>query len=185
VNRRSILQALLGLSATQLLPGQSASPVTNARLPLTAADAIAQGLSRFLSPAEFADFRQLGALLMPAFEGRPGAVEAEAPEFLDFLLGQSPADMQAIYRDGVRRLGAAAKDRYKKPFAQVNADEAGTLLSPLKEPWNYEEPKDPYARFLKAAKIAFYQATVNSRQWAASSRSRAGAGVGTYWLPIE
>ena len=122
---------------------------------------------------------------MPAYDGRPGALEAEAPEFLDFLLGQSPADVQSVYREGLRRLGATSKDRFKKPFAQLSAQEADALLAPLKEPWSYEEPKEVYPRFLRAAKIAVYQATVNSRQWATSSRSRAGAGVGAYWLPIE
>jgi hypothetical protein len=180
VNRRAILQALLGLGTAPALQLDAQET-----LALTPADAVAEGSRRFFDDNGFADFRHLGSLLVPAFESRPGAVEAEAPEFLDFLLSQSPPDLQAIYREGVRQLGAQARRRYDKPFAQLTVEQASPLLAPLEGPWTYEEPKEAQARFLRAAKIAMYQATVNSSQWAAAGRSRRAAGVGSYWLPVE
>ena len=106
---------------------------------------------------------------MPEFDGRPGAVEAEAPQFLDFLLSLSPPDVQQLYRNGLAQF-AKTKD-----------------ASPLNRPWSYEEPKDPYQRFLRAARTALYQATVNSKPWAdvMAQRSRGGSATGLYWLPVD
>ena len=139
------------------------------KIPLSAADAVAEGVPRFLSKAELATFADLARTLVPAFDGRPGAVEAEAPQFLDFILSLSPADVQQLYRAGLAQF-AKTKD-----------------ASPLNKPWSYDEPKDPYHRFLRAARTALYQATVNSKPWAdaMAQRTRGAAGTGLYWLPVD
>ena len=159
-DRRQLIAALLGVS----LP---AGAQEIGKIPLSAADAVAAGIPRFLSKAEFAAFQELALALVPAFDGRPGATEAEAPEFLDFLLSVSPAEVQQLYRAGLAQY-ARSKD-----------------LKPLAQPWTYEEPKDAYHRFLRAARNALYQATVNSKPWADSSTSRASSPTGLYWLPID
>jgi len=165
MDRRQVICAMLGVSASALsLPAQEIS-----KLPLSAADAVAQGLPRFLSKPELATFAELANALVPAHDGRPGALEAEAPQFLDFLLSLSPADVKKLYRDGLAQF-ARTKD-----------------CSPLNRPWQYDEPKDAYHRFLRAARTALYQATVNSKPWAdaMAQRSRGASPTGLYWLPIE
>ena len=144
-------------------------------IPTTAAEAVALGLPHFFSTTEFEAFSQLGDTLIPPFDSRPGAKLAEAPEFLDFLLGQSPADVQSIYKQGIA--------------VYIMRRKAGTeaALKELSEAWTHKGPASSYSKFLNAAKLAFYQATINSRQWAEamSTRSRSAAGLGSYWLPIE
>ena len=144
-------------------------------IPTTAAEAVALGLPRFFTTTEFETFSQLGDTLIPPFDGRPGALLAEAAEFLDFLLGQSSADVQALYKQGIA--------------TYILRRKAGTeaALKELSEVWTHKGPSSPYAKFLNAAKLAFYQATINSRQWSAamSTRSRSAGGIGSYWLPIE
>ncbi len=169
VDRRQIITALLGIST---LPDRGFSQ--DPTLPLSAADAVAEGWAKFLTPAEMKTFRQLGEALVPAYDGRPGALEAQAPEFLDFLLSRSGVEAQSLYRQGLARYAAKAD------------------LTPLNKPWTLgnapggaahpELLQDPYERFLRAAKQAFYQATVNSRQWAEASRGRGSSNL--YWLPI-
>lgn len=154
-DRRQAIYALLGLTSFDAV-GQ---------ITLSAPDQAAASQLEFFTKPELAALRELAGLLVPAYGERPGAIEAEAPEFLDFLLKQSPADAQQIYRQGLAQF-ARTKD-----------------LKPLEQPWTYEEPKDPYARFLRAAKIALYQATVNSRAFITAANSRGGSGL--YWLPIE
>ncbi len=171
MDRRQIIAALLGLGA---LPERGFSQEA-VKLPLSAADAVAEGWTKFLTPAELKTFRTLGAALVPPFEGKPGAIEAQAPEFLDFLLSKSGADVQALYRQGLARYAAKGD------------------LSPLNKPWTLgnapggaahpELLLDPYERFLRAAKMAFYQATINSREWAEASRGRGASGL--YWLPVQ
>jgi hypothetical protein len=170
MQRRSVLYGMLGLAP--VVSGWQREAV---QLPATAAEAVAMGLPKFFAPADFAAFAELGETLIPAYDGRPGAKEAEAAEFLDFLIGQSPADVQTLYRQGVAT------------YRQRRTAGVEAALKELEEPWTYQGPAESYARFLQAAKQAFYQATVNSRQWAAAmqGRSRAAAGVGSYWLPVE
>jgi hypothetical protein len=110
---------------------------------------------------------------MPPFNGRPGAIEAGVPRFLDFLLSQSPADRQTLYRQGLQA------------FAKLDASQAKQALAELQRPWTYAGPSDPLARFLRAAKDDILQATINSREWASSSRSRTAGGTSYYYFPIE
>lgn len=195
MKRRRMIQSVLGVSAASVLPSPLLSqppkplPVVddNAKLVLNAADTVAGAVTRFFEAEEFTALRRLGEILAPARQNLPGAVEAEAAEFLDFLIGQSPADRQTLYRDGVAHLNREARSRYGKSFADVSLTDADAILAPLRQPWTYEPPADPFARFLRAAKEDFLKATVNSRQWAmaASGGNRRGSGLNVYWLPIE
>jgi hypothetical protein len=120
-------------------------------------------------------------------DGTPGALEAKAPEFLDFLLSQSAADRQQLYRNGLDGLNTQAKKRFNKLFADVDPGQADTLLAPLRDPWTYDTPPDPVAAMLRAAKDDVRRATANSREWslaAVAGRTRGGGG-GLYWLPID
>src|SRR3984893_3597634 len=174
MKRRRMIQSVLGASAASALPiplfSQQQKPSAvldeNPKMAVSAADAVAEATPRFFDPEGFRALRHLGEILVPPRQNLPGAVEAEAAEFLDFLISQSPADRQTLYRDGVAQLNAQARSRYGKPFADVPAADADSILAPLHEPWTYQGPTDPYARFLQAAKDDFLKATVNSRQWA-------------------
>ena len=141
----------------------------------------------FFTAQQFAALRKLSDLLNPPMNGAPGALEAKAPEFLDFLLSQSSADRQQLYRIGLDGLNAQSRKRFTKPFADVDASQAEMLLAPLREPWTYDAPADPVAAMLRAAKDDIRRATTNSREWNLASvagRTRGGGG-GLYWLPID
>lgn len=170
MQRRSILYSMLGLA-----PAAMGWQSPDTQIPTTAAEAVSMGLPKFFSAPEMEAFAELGQTLIPQFDGRPGAKEAEAPEFLDFLLGQSPNEIKVLYKHGIATYLLRRK-------AGVDA-----ALKELREPWTYAGPSAPYAKFLQAAKLAFHQATINSRQWAEamSTRSRSAAGIGSYWLPVE
>ena len=195
MKRRRMLQAVLGASTASAAPvtlfsqQQKPTPAVdeNPKLPASAADAVAEVVTRFFDPESFRAFRHLGEILVPPRPNLPGAVEAEAAQFLDFLISQSPADRQTLYRDGVAHLNEQARSRYGKPFAEVSPADADSILAPLHEAWTYQGPTDPFARFLCAAKDDFLKATVNSRQWAiaAAGRSRSASGLNTYWFPVE
>jgi hypothetical protein len=173
-------------------PSQTPPPAPGAeelpKIETTGADAVGNTVTRFFNPQQFAALRKLSEILMPPVNGAPGALEAGAPEFLDFLIGESPAERQQVYRAGLDALNSAAKKQFKKAFSEVDAEQANTLLAPLRQPWSYDPPSDPLARFLMAAKADVRTATVNSREWAAVASAgggRRGAGVGLYWYPIE
>lgn len=173
--RRSLLKSLAAAPAAVAIPApaQTSAPESLPKLTTISPDAAAQGVLRFFTPSQFAALRQLGDVLVPAFQGRPSASQAGAPHFLDFLISQSPAPMQQLYRDGLDRLAAEGVSERS--------------LSPLKAPYSYQPPADAFARFLWQAKSDLLQATVNSREYAESAgRGRRGASATGYlWRNLD
>lgn len=144
-------------------------------------------MPRFFSAAQLAALKKLSNIILPPLNSMPGALDAGAPEFLDFLIGKSTAERRQIYTAGLNTLNAQATKRFGKAFADVTDAQAAELLAPLKQPWTYEPPADPFARFLREAKQDIRNATINSREYvtAGSSGGRRGGGVGQYWYPID
>ena len=202
MKRRRFMQALAAAPAAQTLVGQpaqtpsaSAASATGSASPAGAdvpaltfniPEAGAEAVLSFFTPEEFAGLRKLSDILMPGRNGVPGALDAHAAEFLDFLIGASPGERQQVYRDGLKALDAHAKKRFGKPFAEIDSAEVDPLLAPLRAPWTYEPPADPLARFLWAAKDDVRTATINSREWSlATPATGRRPGRGLYWLPID
>jgi hypothetical protein len=176
----------------QSLPLLSSPPVLLGQREVAQPDSVAKPLPRFFSPPQLAALRRLGDLIMPAVGGTPGALEAGAPEFLDFLIGASPLPRRALYRSGLDALNTRAIAAFGKAFSALDNTQAATLLTPLRDPWTWgaqvtKDPRDVFAAFLRTAKADILAATVNSREWIAvvSQRSRNANGIGTYWLPSE
>jgi hypothetical protein len=158
-----------------------------AKLETASLDVAGETTPRFFSAPQLAALRKLSNIILPPLAGMPGALEAGASEFLDFLIGKSPADRQQLYKGGLDALNAQATKRFGKAFAEVTDAQAAELLAPLKQAWTYEPPADPFARFLREAKQDIRNATLNSREYATASSSggRRGGGLGQYWYPID
>lgn len=194
IRRRKLLQALAGAPAVVATAGASvpvaaaqsapataaASTVSTAaavdsisKLTVDAADLAASPAPQFFSKPQFAALQALADLIVPAWRGRPSATQAGVPEFLDFLISQSPVGVQQLYRDGLDQLAAKGV--------------SDAALTPLKDAWTYNGPSDPFARFLIQAKNDVLQATMNSREWAESAgRGRRGSSASNYyWRAIE
>ncbi|HVW86210.1 MAG TPA: gluconate 2-dehydrogenase subunit 3 family protein [Bryobacteraceae bacterium] len=206
MKRRRFVQALAGAPAASALlaqqpganqsaPGIPVNPTRGIQPPGSAAaeelpklepsfaDDVAGTIPRFFTSPQMAALRKLSEVLEPPMAGSPGAIAAGAPEFLDFLIGQSPADRQQVYRAGLDGLNAHAKKQFNKSFADLEASQTETLLASLKQPWTFEEPADPVARFLRAAKADLRTATMNTRDYTAGGRRFAGTGL--YWYPLD
>lgn len=163
-------------------------------LQTTAADLVADPVNpRFFTAAQFAALRKLGGLLQPPLKGNLGALDCGAAEFLDYLVGISPADRQQLYKGGLDALNAQAKKQYGKTFADLETAQCDAILKPLMAaiPWNEDLPKDPVKHFIAQAHRDFRTATLNSREYAAAGASSGrrgrgfGGGMGLYWLPID
>ena len=193
MKRRTIFKSLAGVAAlspvtmAQTPPGSNAPTADDVfKIDLTTADAVADPRHRFFTPQQYATLVRLCDLLGPAYNGKPSAKQAEAPQFLDFLLAQSPADRQVLYAQGLDQLDIDARSRRGKGFADLSDGEAGELLAPLKAKWTWKAPAEPLARFLREAKADVLRATLNSKVYAdAGAGSRRAAGVNTYWDVIE
>lgn len=190
------MQAMATAPAAPAVLAQQATPTrsaSQAQLPKAlagrAADTVADPVPHFFTATQFATLRALSELLMPAFAGNPGALEAGAPEFLDFLLGQSPGERQRLYRNGLDLLQAHSVKQFGKPFASLDAKQRDAIVRPLlvPVPWAYDPPKDPGAHFVTTAHEEIRTATRNSREWAAAAAAagRRVAGAQLYWNPID
>jgi len=158
---------------------------------LAQTEAVGEPAQRFFTAPQLAALRKLSEVLMPPMRGMPGALECGAPEFLDFLIGASPADRQATWRTGLDTLNARAKKQHNKAFADLDAAQADAVIRPLLAPvpWAYDLPKDPAMRFIAEAHRDIRTATQNSREYAAagaaSGRRGGFGGGGSYINPID
>lgn len=159
-------------------------------LPMTplVPDAVAQTDVRFFNDQQTATLRRLSEVLLPAYKGYPGATEAGAPEFLDFLIGVSPPERQQMYQSGLDRLESEAKQHFHVSFAAVEPAQADELLRPWLKTWmNDHPPTEPYAHFINIVHSDIRTATVNSQAWsnAAKAAGQKTPDVGLYWFPVD
>jgi hypothetical protein len=215
MKRRRFVQNLLSAPAVPLVaaaaqettkPQQQPPPQANTparqipqqpqgvpKLAVVQADVISETEQRYFTPDQFAALEKLGDVFMPPLKGHPGAREAQAPEFLDFLLSVSPADRQHLYRNGLDGLNSQAKKQFHKTFPELDAKELDAILRPLLvvRPWPQYLPADPMRNFIAQVHEDMRTATMNSREWADAStavrqRGRGyGRSVGYYWKPID
>jgi hypothetical protein len=191
MNRRTILRSIVAAPAAAALqaqaPASTPAPVDDTpKVETTVPDAATDPLPRFFTREQFAALARLSDLLEPASPTTPGAKDARAAEFLDFLLSQSPPARQTLYRVGLDHLNVESAHRFSQPFAALDPAQAAQVLSPLARPWTYEDPADPLEHFLREAKADVQQATRNSYEFisVAAKRSRGASGVGEFWYPL-
>ena len=160
----------------------------NTPLPHTSIpDEIAEEDLRFFSAAQMASLRRLCVLMMPATSVRPGAVEAEVPAFLDFLIGISPEPRRQLYTGGLDWLDAASRKQHNQPFAKTSDAEADALVKPWLRTWMTDHPPtEPHADFVNIALADIRMATINSEPWSrAEARDGHKMWTALYWSPIE
>jgi hypothetical protein len=213
MKRRNFVQTLLIVPATTVAAEQAAPPPAPAQTPalpaarppqnfrgaqnpaklnLTQPDSAAQTTTAFFNPAQFAALNKLAEILVPPIKTNPGALDAHAPEFLDFLISRSPAPSQKLYRNGLDGLNTSSQKHFHKPFAELDAKQADSIIRPLlvARAWDKDEPKDPMQRFITQVHLDLRTATINSAEWAASGgsaggRGRFNSGRRLYWKPID
>jgi hypothetical protein len=179
------------------LPLPAAGPVPWMRglqeakpLPMTALvpDDVARTNAHFFNDRQIATLRQLCEVLLPPLKESPGAIDAGAPEFLDFLISVSPPDRQQMYVSGLDRLDAEARRKFGLPFTAVNASQADELIRPWLRTWMTDHPpSDPYEKFINVAHSDIRTATVNSKAWndAMATDADRRSEEGLYWYPVD
>jgi hypothetical protein len=151
-------------------------------------DTVAQTEAHFFNAQQTATLRRLCALLMPPLKGRPGALDAGTPEFLDFLIGVSPRDQKQMYLSGLDRLDAEAKHKFGAGFGATTDVQADALIRPWLRAWMTDHPPaEPFARFINLVHSDIRMATINSQAWseAGQAERRGAAGVDLYWYPVD
>jgi hypothetical protein len=157
-------------------------------LPPLVPDLVAKTTTYFFNDRQMATLRQLCEILLPPIAGYPGALDAGAPEFLDFLISVSPADRQHVYVEGLDWLDAEARAKFGVPFDGVDGKQADALIRPWLRTWMTDHPpQDGHAHFINVAHADIRTATVNSEAWhqAEIAEGNEPGGVGLYWYPVD
>ena len=162
----------------------------NAKTPLPhteIVDGIAETELRFFTAPRMAVLNRLCEVLLPATGSRPGAVQADTPRFLDFLLDESPAARQSFYSRGLDWLDAESHRIYKNGFAQISPTQADLLIRPWLRAWMTDHPPtEAHADFINIAHEDIRTATLNSKTWNQALVADAGNATNPlYWSPIE
>jgi len=204
MQRRNFVRTLTALlTAPRLLFSQqakqqfpAAAPLPwytglNSRTPLPRTEPAAEVATpelHFFSPLQVQTLSRLADVLMPPLGGKPGAVEAHVPEFLDFLLSTSAQARQNLYTTGLDWLESESQRKFKSPFSKLTDEQAGVLIQPWLRTWmNDHPPAEPHASFLNIAHDEIRTATINSRAWNATPFTgiQQHGAEGLYWSPIE
>ena len=151
-------------------------------------DAVAQTAPHFFTSQQMATLRRLSHVLLPPLNEYPGALDAQTPEFLDFLISVSPDDRKTSYRQGLDRLDREAKAKFGKTFAMVDDEQADQILKPWLRTWmNDHPPTEPFEQFINVAHSDIRSATINSEAWnkAAGPAGENTPDQGLYWYPID
>ena len=143
---------------------------------------------RYFDDEQFSALQRICDLIVPAQNGRPGALGVEVPEFLDFHVSVSFDDRQQTYRAGLDALNYQGLLLFGKSFAELGDDQAGQIIAePMRVNWTPSPPRDILAAFLREVRQDALAATHNTREY---SEAMASAGVrrrdtGLYWYVME
>lgn len=205
MRRRDFVRAALAVSAAPklLLTQQASTPAPpppapvpwllglNGKTPMPhveAAEEVAVAELRFFSPQQMATLTRLSDVLMPPIGNKPGAVQAQTPMFLDFLIGSSIEGRKQVYSRGLAWLEAESQKRYNAGFAHLTDQQAGELLKPWLRTWlNDHPPAEEHADFVNIAHDDIRTATVNSKEWSLAPQAAAQPRTDEelYWSPIQ
>jgi hypothetical protein len=150
------------------------------------ADAVAELTPRYLSRVQFATLRRLADLLFPATAPNPGALDAQAPQFIDNYLAVCAGDRQRLYRDGLDDLQKQSGARFKKSFADLTSGEADAIVKPLFKVRGPTMSVVELGPFINRVHQDVRTVTMNSPQWAAA-QAAAGNPVPRllYWRDVD
>jgi hypothetical protein len=203
--RRDFVRAVVavGLAPKLLLSQQAANPAPpppapvpwtlglnpKTPLPLTeVVDGIAETEVHFFTSVQMASLEHLCDALLPPLADKPGALQADTPRFLDFLIGSSPAERRHLYTGGLDWLEDESQSRYKLPFARLNPTQVDALIQPWLRTWMSDHPPtERHADFINIAHEDILTATMNSKAWndAAPAAGADWVTGGLYWSPVE
>ena len=130
VQRREMLRILVTAAVAAQFPGFSkwgfaCGHVGNAALQIKPAEYRPQ----FFTAAEYAMVERLAEIIIPS-DISPGAKEAGASEFIDFMVASNP-EVQYPFRMGLGWLNAHAEDLDGKRFTELTPEQQTSLLEPL------------------------------------------------------
>jgi Gluconate 2-dehydrogenase subunit 3 len=157
VSRRDALKGLAGIGVslpvlnTSLLAqdqdhnhdhgshGQAAKPA--AKTPYKA---------KFFNADQMALVATISELIIPTDDHSKGAIDAEAPEFIDLMISESPAETKKTWTDGLAAMDKLSQTRNGVLFNKATKDQQIAILTEISK--NEAKPQTQEEKFFKAIK---------------------------------
>ncbi len=125
-SRRDLLKGIAVLAALGTLPAEAAQQVHHHVHEEKKANS-GPYKPKALKDHEYRTLQRLTDLIIPADEKSPGALEAGAADFIDYMCSVSP-EMLAIYTGGLAWMDRTMEKRHEKPFMECSPAQQTTLL---------------------------------------------------------
>jgi gluconate 2-dehydrogenase gamma chain len=103
---------------------------------MSAVDDVAQSsvALTFFNDEEARAVEAVAERIIPGSDQDPGATEAGVVYYIDRALAGVSADLQVVYRLGLRALEELCEEQYNRPFVELDAEEQDVLLRRLLGP---------------------------------------------------
>jgi Gluconate 2-dehydrogenase subunit 3 len=127
----------------------------------------------FFTPDQYAALRRLSDRFMPPMNGKPGALQAGAPEFVDFYTSVSLPERQQFYRAGLDNLNDQARAKFNKRFADLTDAQTDQILKPMFKPRGSSGGVQAVLElgpFVNRAYQDIRTVTINSPAWAENAK---------------
>ncbi len=131
VSRRNVLKSLsmgaVAGSVLRVIPLEAAE-YAHSVIAAEKADTRAGGYTpKFFPPLQYKTLQLLCETILPADGDSGGAIEADAPEFIDLLTSENP-DYQLRLGGGLMWLNATCADRYSKGYLDCDLQQQKEIL---------------------------------------------------------
>ncbi len=158
LSRREAIRRLVGAG----LATMSAADLADAFVAANCSRGDAPGATtyrpRFFDRAEYETVARLASVIIPSDE-TPGAREARVEEWIDFLVSESDATRQRLYREGLARLAGLCRERRRGDFLSLPPAAQEDALRDL------SEADPPFFRALKEDTVfGFYTSEIGLRE---------------------
>jgi len=121
---------------------------------------------QFFSSAEFPQIERLTELIIPS-DGTPGAREAGAAEFVDFMVAHDTEQQQPM-RTGLAWLQKQSSDKFKHSFLELSEVQQTALLEPLAYEAKHRKGEEAGQEFFRRIKeltmMGFYTSEIGWRE---------------------
>jgi gluconate 2-dehydrogenase gamma chain len=142
---------ILSTAGAGVLPPVLAQHVHEAVAETKSLDTKGNYQPKYLTGHEYKTLRNLADMIVPADSNSKGALDAGAPEFIDFLCSRN-ADLAEIFSGGLAWMDEEMRRRNQPPFVDASVQERTGLLDVLAYRKNETPANAPGIRFFNWAR---------------------------------
>ena len=151
ISRRTALKVIavgVGAAAAPQVIAQHPHPHTGVEM-IPVSDG-ASDEAKFFKPAEMATIILISALIIPADEHSPGAIEAGVPGFIDLMVSQSSVETKILWRNGLAAIDRLSQEKFGQVYSASTSEQQVSLLKQISR--NEYQPRAIEDRFFIAIK---------------------------------